>query len=541
MVSVAALILLVVGSEQAIAGKNCLASRSNYTTVDLRGKNLVTLCISQGQRSVILERVILEPASRTQLVIDDGDEPARRAQRERGQESTLDIEIKALEVDGYSPAQDPTLEIDTRKLHIGKLKITGSVTGDASRRPLIAIKMQDDSRATSVELVGLRAQDLNLALSRSWPTTESKFGNAAEVLVSDSSFQALTLGGVEPATPVNIHINADVEPRPKFEGVSSLSLSSVRILSGLIVLGGRQTTIDQCNDDQKRIAVKSVDTIVGERDEGDFLHSGERGNLTLILPEGLCFAADFRSFENDGSTVIRGGRLEELVINDATSDAQERDSLEIWVTGLSNIRLDGVSMSNFEIHFSGHDISPEIVTWEAVNLKGTILLPDTMFTALNDKLYDGVEKYSDHLGALRSVLVDTRWRSYSSDTFTPTASDSLLGVLRADSRRIFGGTLSTVAEWFTGFGIERFKPIAVGLCVLFLPTLLLALFAPAGTRRTTFTDHVLRLVEPHRTRSPNTKSIENASDAIATFQRWLFVFQLFLVGLFIQNAVLVGS
>ncbi len=176
---------------------------------------------------------------------------------------------------------------------------------------------------------------------------------------------------------------------------------------------------------------------------------------------------------------------------------------------------------------------------------GTVKFPSQVFDALSNIILENTANSGDDLARLpgvRSFLVDTRWRSYETDTNEPAAAKTLHAVLKSDSQRIFGARIATILELATGFGIYLSYPLWTMLGIAFLPLMVVPFTQPMGNRLVWIRSYLTALTTVSMGQSGTiSPPLPAFVLRIVHIQRYLLILITALVSLFIQNAVLVGS
>jgi|CXWL01.1.fsa_nt_gi hypothetical protein len=455
------------------------------------------------------------------------------------------IDIRINHITSTSTSTPPRLELVLGEISIRRLVIDRTAQNGTGAEPIVNVKFVDGASAASITLSGGRYDEMAMFLNLNWSEPEGR-GRAAAVRISSVSFRTLALEGLDAIVPVTLTISATPSIPAAGLGGNELSLDKLQVLDGAIRLTRdpppagtvRPTARQSCTIDENRLALSLVDVRIGVVTEAAMMAGDRRANLTVSTNYEPCIEVMLAEVDSDGTLDIEGGVFGVVVIDGYTGAPNRGDLLVLRGDAIETFRMVRASIDNMQILASNQASlgTPSIPVWGSLEASGTVQLPSEFYASLDYSLRENGREQSATMSGVRSFLVDTRWRSFAGGHGNSAASTSLYIVLSNDARNIYGPVVSAIIDWFTGYGVNFWKPSAAFLFYFAAPLVFTVFWLQRGTPWVpNALEYLKTLVFPS-----NASAMPKGVGPLLVLQRYLFLLQITLVSLFIQNAVLVG-
>jgi hypothetical protein len=458
------------------------------------------------------------------------------------------IDVRIGRITGAPTSGSARLELSFERITLGRLTIDRGASNGTEDQLVVNLKFGDGASAANLLLTGGRYDEIKIYLDRNW-AQESEGRRAAIVRFSGVYFRTIALEGRTGVIPLTL----DLDGRPTVPGAgygrNALSLAHLQILSGRVSLhrpDGPIGTVEPsspeiCRSDDRRLLFTMFDARIGAGTETSLLQGDERARLNVSTSYRPCMEVNLTQVETDGTLSIQnpGGVVGSLAIDGFSGSPRRGDIFELRCLAVQSLRMVRASVDNFLVNTENQSSigDPTLAVWGSLEVSGMVQMPSQFYTSLDNTLRVHGRDQAQNLSGIRTFLVSTLWRSFTIDPEGPAASRALYIVLRNDTRNIYGPVIAGMTDLFTGFGIALVKPGIVAFVYLILP-LLITLLVNKATRSASFlSEYTQKLI---LNRPPTSGQLPPFLSAIMGPQRILFLLQVALISLFIQNTVLVG-
>ena len=273
---------------------------------------------------------------------------------------------------------------------------------------------------------------------------------------------------------------------------------------------------------------------------------GGQREVKLEAPDLPCTELHVDNISIAGTLVVQTKELNKLVLGNVFEDkAAEVGALEIEATRLRELLIGNASMNQLSVTISPAPLDNsgvEVRKFGSLRISRSAFLPTPMVdSVINDLQASGLRPYPEKV-AIRQFLRDLRAVGQFSDTRKPMAKYALYQILTLDAETYYGPAITWVIVWLTGFGIWLSYPLTAFLVV---STICFLCVSAIWFRSSTLVPfrvrfYPLRYVGMILGLDKAIEQISPAAHAVIYLHRFILVFQITLVGLFIQNAVLAG-
>ena len=241
------------------------------------------------------------------------------------------------------------------------------------------------------------------------------------------------------------------------------------------------------------------------------------------------------------------------VISGLTLDNVQREigrglSVELYARGIRNLRAVDAEFENLEIasaQAGNFSFPPRIVSFERVKADGTVVAPRLLVRALTERLLWDDREDQKQVHYARKFLSEVRRSGIYSDDLRPMSRDVLYGLLRLETRKQYNLFMEYVIRFFTGYGIYIFYPLVTFLAysIIFLVAIGLFVLKINGNSELNGTWRKVCGTSLKSMVSWDPQDLASGSGAVhglGMAYRAILFLQITLVGLFIQNSLLVG-
>lgn len=251
----------------------------------------------------------------------------------------------------------------------------------------------------------------------------------------------------------------------------------------------------------------------------------------------------------ESNLVIRGEAIERVLIDQVNGTfSSTYGNIVLELNKLRSLALKDVQLERLSITADENSLSTIRPNFKIANstISGAITLPKPFVDSLTREMYELSNKSFDELALaydIRAFLSDVRPRLYYSGRQPASAAgDIAYHTVRFDAKLMLPSALYLFMEWTTGFGVKYGKPF---LCVVFGLLMITAIRFFAGWFKCEPGNGLkqgwIGVKQVLSAISSTVSTSSSVSDPLVSIFVRLIAFQMALIGLFLQNALLSGA
>lgn len=477
-------------------------------------QNFETIDIPEGVTNLIIDKVEVESHAGKLLI-------------RRGGKSSKQLAVRINRISSRMPnvtsSIEPTIELSA--INISDLFIRGDP--DGNKKAAASLRMTDGAKADRISILQMSGTSVDVSLS----------GECySRIDISESLIEELTIrgrGAYNSKRGASVELNYHVN-RVLRGGRPRLVIQDLEIANANIRISDAWPTQNLCPVGSLNIQLAYVNF---NRPRMSLSPAGLPAGAKVDLTNMSCADVSLEQVSLNYDVEIRSSALGELVLNGIAAAAGVSTTLEVDTRNLRAFRAVDTSLDNFTLRMdASNDAKFNVPVFSRVSANGTVNIPYVLVDQLRKKLEGASKAEQTSSNYARSFLASLRSAGVFEDG-TPVVREVLFHLLRLETRRNYAWPIEYILLAFTGYGIRLLWPLLTFIGYVAALGMLNTYFMKKRLSISDIGQGVMGLFDD----APFGRS---DSPVGARCVRWLFrvlvILQVTLVGLFIQNSVIVG-